>query len=99
MGRVPGVNVPLALSENDVKPVFSVVFFQIYKNQNTDFNSWTVSSKQYELFHFIQRRDEFKAVVFNQGSATPRGSAEVLHGVIQLKKKKMAILAKIICES
>ena len=26
-------------------------------------------------------------VVFNQGSATPRGSAVVLQGVIQLKKK------------
>ena len=28
-----------------------------------------------------------RAVVFNQGSATPRGSGEVLQGVIQLKKK------------
>ena len=27
------------------------------------------------------------AVVFNQGSATPKGSMEVLQGVIQLKKK------------
>ena len=30
----------------------------------------------------------FTSVVFNQGSATPRGSAKVLQGVIQLKKGK-----------